>query len=165
MWIKPLMILLIIAGLFMVYQKVSYESRDFYAEYYTEYPPYVVAGSEQRVGMTLAMELYGQQEYEKAIPVLDMVIKNPSYTATAHVYRGLCKLNMAQHWEAIQDFEAAKKSESTLEAAEWYKILSLIALEPIEGEERKSDAIVLLEYYVSTYTFKKAEAKELLSDY
>jgi len=158
-WLPYLMIPLFLVGTFLVYQRIAYESRDFYAEYFKVY---IRSESIKRIpGMRAGLNALDDRQFELAAS-----LRRPVYEKTKDPDVAL-QLAMAQmeeqsYWEAIDVLQKVKdSSEDYIQEAEWYKILCLIAL------ERKEEAIGLLEYYCEQpdFTFKEKEAKELLRDY
>ena len=138
-WMPYLMVPVFILGAFLIYQRLAYESRDFYDEYYRPYP--------------IAHTLENNPELIKGISALkakDYILADEALSAAFSsnqdpelgIQLAMARMGEEKYWEAIDILQAIKEASSEhVQVAEWYKILSLIGL------KRKEEAIALLVYY------------------
>jgi tetratricopeptide (TPR) repeat protein len=158
-WLPYLMVPLFLIGLFMVYQRLAYESRDFYAEYFEFYP--ISTSSNSSPQFNEGMKAISTENYAQSEKILHSAFKLDKDPEVG-MHLAMARMGEGKYWEAIDVLQEIKdKYPDYLERAEWYKILALIGL------ERKDDVIPLLEYYCEQpdFEFKKKEAHELLNDY
>ena len=98
-----------IIGAFMLYQKVYYETRDFYGENFEVYEPSMSVVNLSTSDASLLNEAFGEMDEERyweAVTKLEELKQgNPRATQVAEWYKILCMIRLEEKEEAIRLLE------------------------------------------------------------
>jgi hypothetical protein len=153
------MVPIFLIGAFLIYQRVAYESTDFFKENFIAYPiPLALAENQE-----IAPSLYAMEAGDYSIAVEELSHRfDETKDPNIGMQLGMALVGSEDYWAAITVFDEVKRIEPALLAeTEWYKILSLIAL------EEKDEAKDMLDYYCEQVDFKfnREKALELKANY
>lgn len=158
-WMPFVMAPIFLMGAFLIYQRLAYESTDFFTENFRLYPVPASLSEDESIKPTL--EALNASDYSIAVePLLQRF--NATKDAQTGIQLSMALMGSKDYWAAITILEEVKGIEPDLTSqSEWYKILCLIAL------EEKNEAKAMIEYYCEQpdFEFNRERALELKEKY
>ena len=145
---------------FIILKQQKPVNEKLYARYYTKYDPDVLKRSDTTVDsdFMFAIDAYMTSNYQESLDIFNELCNDPEKFDLAHLYSGLCYMELEQYQNAVSKFNVLNQSNSVVSIhSMWYTALSLLKL------ERKDDAVILLKQIQSDGGFYAGQSLELLN--
>lgn len=146
-------------GIFFILNQKT-DSNQLYASNFEPYPNIEVSNLRSNSENSLeneAFTAYDLENYKLAHELFTEVLETESKDYL-HFYNAMCTMQLENFDLAIKELSTVNENDSKYyEKAIWFKALIYLKL------NKKKDTKILLEELVNHYSFKKEEAKQLLS--
>lgn len=146
-------------GIFFIFNQKT-DSNQLYASNFEPYPNIEVSNLRSNSENSLeneAFTAYDLENYKLAHELFTEVLETESKDYL-HFYNAMCTMQLENFDLAIKELSTVNENDSKYyEKAIWFKALIYLKL------NKKKDTKILLEELVNHYSFKKEEAKQLLS--
>lgn len=151
--------ILVLVGFGLLYWFQPYSAENsLFDSYFTPYPAEDVVRGEQQSPLEVAMSLYSNKNFDKAIPELKKLLHLKPAKKQLHLYLGNAYLATDQVGLAIKEFQKLMPEFPLTEQASWYLALSYLKQGEIEKVKSKLLQIVA---YDGIY---KSDAQQLLNE-